>query len=145
MSYAGPTPRGKQLPPPQPASTKFAGSRSSVASTAAGTSSAGSRHSYDPRAAARAEGRSRRPSWDSMTVFAAGIALGLAVGVGTALLFAPQTGEETRYAIARRARRLRHRGGDAWEDLRRELGRAAKRRIRSVRERVRRKSGDEEP
>jgi len=80
-----------------------------------------------------------------MTVFAAGIALGLAVGVGTALLFAPQTGEETRYAIARRARRLRHRGGDAWEDLRRELGRAAKRRIRSVRERVRRKSGDEEP
>jgi len=80
-----------------------------------------------------------------MTVFAAGIALGLAVGVGTALLFAPQTGEEARYAIARRARRLRHRGGDAWEDLRRELGRAAKRRIRSVRERVRRKTGDEEP
>ena len=80
-----------------------------------------------------------------MTVFAAGIAVGLAVGVGTALLFAPQTGEETRYAIARRARRLRRRGGDAWEDLRRELSRAAKRRIGSVREKVRRKRDDEEP
>jgi gas vesicle protein len=80
-----------------------------------------------------------------MTVFAAGIAVGLAVGVGTALLFAPQTGEETRYAIARRARRLRRRGGDAWEDLRRELSRAAKRRMGSVREKVRRKRDDEEP
>jgi len=145
MSYAGPTPRGKQLPLPQPASKKFSGSRSSAESTAAGAGSAGPRHSYDPRAAERTEGRSRRRNRDSMTVFAAGIALGLAVGVGTALLFAPQTGEETRYAIARRARSLRRRGGDAWEDLRRELGRAAKRRMRSVRERVRRKSADEEP
>src|SRR5262245_12162332 len=143
MSYAGPTPRGKQLPLPQPAGNKFSGSRSSVASGATG-SATGPRHSYDPRSAGRAEGKPRRGTRDSMTVFAAGIAVGLAVGVGTALLFAPQTGEETRYAIAGRARRLRRRGGDAWEDLRRELSRAAKRRMRSVREKVRGKSGDDE-
>jgi len=73
-------------------------------------------------------------------VFAAGIAVGLAVGVGTALLFAPQSGEEVRYSIARRARRLSRRGGDAWEDLRRELRGATKRRMRSLRNAVRRKT-----
>jgi gas vesicle protein len=74
-----------------------------------------------------------------MTIFAAGIAVGLAVGVGTALLFAPQSGEEARFAIVRRARRLRRRGGDAWDDLRHELRRAGRRRMKSLRQAVRRK------
>jgi len=57
-------------------------------------------------------------------VLAAGLVLGLAVGAGVALLFAPQAGEDTRRAISRRGNRLANRGRDAWDDLRYELGRA---------------------
>jgi gas vesicle protein len=42
--------------------------------------------------------------------------LGLAVGAGLALLFAPQSGEETRDAVRRSARRLRRRAKDLAED-----------------------------
>ena len=38
--------------------------------------------------------------------------LGLALGAGAALLFAPQTGEETRRGIARRARRAQEAAQD---------------------------------
>jgi hypothetical protein len=72
--------------------------------------------------------RSPNPQWpsrssrrDQRAAFAAGIAIGLAVGAGVALLFAPQSGEDTRHAIADRSRRLAHRGGDVWDDLREEL------------------------
>ena len=140
MSYAGPTPRGKQLPPSHSTSEQFSASRATAASTGIGSA----RRSYDPRLGARASTEPRRRGWENMTVFAAGIAVGLAIGVGTTLLFAPQTGEETRYAIARRAQRIRRRGGDAWEDLRRELKRAAKRRLRSIKQAVRRKDDAEE-
>jgi gas vesicle protein len=79
-----------------------------------------------------------------MTIFAAGIAVGLAVGVGTTLLFAPQSGVDARYAIVRRARRLRRQGGDAWDELRHELRRAGRRRLKSIRQAVRRKRADAE-
>jgi gas vesicle protein len=61
--------------------------------------------------------------------------LGLAVGAGLALLFAPQAGEDTRRSIVRRGRKLTDRGRDAWDDLRDELRRAAKRRRREKQER----------
>jgi len=77
-----------------------------------------------------------------MTAFAAGIAIGLAVGVGTALLFAPQSGVDARRALTRRAQRLRRRGGDAWADLRFELRRAARRRMRALRGPFRRTDAD---
>src|SRR5437016_778545 len=54
-------------------------------------------------------------------VFTAGVALGVLVGAGIALLLAPQTGADTRRALARRGRRLTGRGRDAWDDLRVEL------------------------
>jgi hypothetical protein len=60
--------------------------------------------------------------------FTAGITLGLLFGAGIALLLAPQTGADTRRALARRGRRLRIRGRDAWDDLRVELRRARRRR-----------------
>lgn len=56
---------------------------------------------------------------------AAGVAVGLLVGAGLAFLYAPLEGRDTRRAIRRRARRVRHRGQDAWLDLRDELRRAA--------------------
>jgi gas vesicle protein len=70
-------------------------------------------------------------------VFAAGIALGLAIGAGAALLLAPQSGTDTRRAIVRRSRRLSRRGRDAWGDLREELSRAARRGRQAFRRRRR--------
>jgi gas vesicle protein len=64
-------------------------------------------------------------------IFAAGMAVGIAVGAAGALLFAPQSGADTRRAIARRGRRLGLRGRDAWEDLGDELRRFARRRRRA--------------
>ena len=48
---------------------------------------------------------------------AGSLLLGLAVGAGLALLLAPQTGEETRRAIARRARRATEAAQDFVEDV----------------------------
>jgi gas vesicle protein len=42
---------------------------------------------------------------------------GLAVGAGLALLFAPQSGAETRAQLARGARKVRRAAGNAAEDL----------------------------
>lgn len=63
---------------------------------------------------------------------AAGVALGLLVGVGLALLLAPETGADTRRLIRRKVRKLRGRGEDAWDDLRLEL-RKARRQLRRAR------------
>ena len=43
--------------------------------------------------------------------------LGLAIGAGLALLFAPQSGQETRQSIARGARRVRRAATDAVEGV----------------------------
>jgi gas vesicle protein len=43
--------------------------------------------------------------------------LGLAIGAGVALLLAPQSGEETRRSIARRARRAQEAAQDLVEDV----------------------------
>jgi len=43
--------------------------------------------------------------------------LGLALGAGVALLLAPQSGEETRQSIARRARRAQEAAQDLVEDM----------------------------
>jgi gas vesicle protein len=67
---------------------------------------------------------------DKLTVFASGLALGLLIGGGVALLFAPAPGSDVRHAIARRGKRARQRGSDAWEDLRHELRRMTRKRRR---------------
>ena len=64
-------------------------------------------------------------------IFAAGLAIGLAIGAGVALLIAPRSGATTRRRLARRGRRLARRGRDAWSDLRDELEAAATRRRRA--------------
>ena len=56
--------------------------------------------------------------------FLAGLGIGLAVGAAVALLFAPQSGADTRRALRRRGERVRTKAGDAWSDLRYELSRA---------------------
>ena len=43
--------------------------------------------------------------------------LGMAIGAGLALLFAPQSGDETRDSVRRAARKLRRRAHDLSEDV----------------------------
>jgi gas vesicle protein len=71
-------------------------------------------------------------------VFGAGIALGVLIGAGAALLFAPQSGSETRDEIMRGTRDFGFRATDAWEDLREELRHAATRGAKRLRRGVRR-------
>ncbi len=56
--------------------------------------------------------------------FAIGLAIGTLVGAGLALLFAPQSGEETRRIIRRRAKRLAADTRERYEDLRDRVRRA---------------------
>ena len=124
MSYAGPAARGKRASTVEPLRAE-PGSRSGV----------GRRTSYAPRAMSTGK---------STTIFAAGMAIGIAVGAGVAILFAPQSGAETRRQIARRGRHLGRRGRDAWGDLAYELKSAAKRRRKAWRERRERRREEKE-
>jgi hypothetical protein len=65
--------------------------------------------------------------WQRLGVFGLGIALGAFLGGGVALLLAPESGEEVRAGIGRRARAMREDARDAWDDLRDELDWAARR------------------
>ena len=80
-----------------------------------------------PRGLTRA---SERPS--RTAVLSTGIAIGLLVGAGMAMLLAPREGWETRRAFGRRMRRVGRRGRDVWDDLRDEL-RRARRHVRRAR------------
>ena len=64
-----------------------------------------------------------------------GLTIGLLVGAGLALLYAPQEGSETRHDLRRRLRRFGARGEDAWDGLRTELWRARRRYRRAKRRR----------
>jgi hypothetical protein len=75
----------------------------------------------------------RQPDWRRVGLFGAGLAIGLAVGAGAALLLAPQSGEETRELLGAGARRLGGRAADRWDELRDELRWLARRGRKSVR------------
>jgi len=117
MSYAGPASRATR-----------ASEMQLVASRSATTGRTGGQ-------GARPRAQTSTPREGRATVFTAGLLVGLAIGAGIALLVAPQSGAEARQALARRGRRLRHRGADAWEDLRDELRRVTRRRAESRRQR----------
>src|SRR4030081_866509 len=63
--------------------------------------------------------------WGQVALFGAGLALGLTLGAGAALLTAPRTGEETRAVLRGRVGRLRRtasrKSHDVWDELRDEL------------------------
>jgi len=50
--------------------------------------------------------------------FLAGLAIGALIGAGVALLFAPQSGEETRHDVSRRAKRVARDARERYDDLR---------------------------
>lgn len=66
---------------------------------------------------------------------ATGLAIGLLVGAGVALLLAPQRGVDARRDLSRGARRVRLGGRDAWADLRLEL-QHARRQLKRARRRA---------
>jgi len=80
----------------------------------------------------------RQVDWQHVGILGAGLLVGAIVGVSVALLFAPQSGIETRTAIRRRARVAKHRAGDAWGDLSDELAAVARRGRRRARRALRR-------
>ena len=115
MSYAGPAMRGSRLT----GTGKHPSERSKGRGSGRG-----------PGYPDLSVSRSPRQDSDKLTVFASGLALGLLVGGGVALLFAPAAGQDVRRAIARRGKRVHQRGGDVWDDLRHELHRIARKRRR---------------
>lgn len=129
MSYAGKAARGRRV------------QRDDVMSRVASRRTPSATRGPEREISLAPIARSYRPSeradasevdWQRVAIFATGTLLGAVVGAGAALLFAPQTGEETRRDIARQGRRLRSRTADAWDDLRDELQWAARRGRRSV-------------
>lgn len=57
------------------------------------------------------------PSARRNGTLAAGVAIGVLVGVGLALLLAPERGVDMRRRLRRRAHRLGLRGRDVWDEL----------------------------
>ena len=89
---------------------------------------------YDVTAPPAPVGRSfeEERDWRGAGILSLGIIAGALVGAGVALLFAPQSGEETRERIADRARRLGDRADAGWDDLRDELRRLRRRSRRAA-------------
>jgi hypothetical protein len=80
----------------------------------------------------------RSADWERIALVGAGLLVGALVGAGAALLLAPQSGQETRKTIRRKARVARHRATDAWDDLAGELAALARRKGRRARLAMRR-------
>jgi gas vesicle protein len=59
----------------------------------------------------------------SVRTFLAGLAIGALVGAGVALLFAPQSGSDTRRAVSRRAKHLARDARDHYDDVKDKLRR----------------------
>ena len=128
MSYAGPS-RATAASRRADRTTATSGSRSSRSSAAS---------AYLPDLG----DSGGETDWQEVALFGAGLALGVILGAGGALLTAPRTGAETRAALGARAARLRRstarHGQNAWDDLRDELRQAK----RALRNRKRRKMDD---
>ncbi len=107
--------------------TDFSNERSSEASPRPRRSDLDASDSLDstaPSASFRPRGKSyvEDSQWRHVAIFGAGIALGAMLGAGAALLFAPQSGEETRDLISERAHQFGGRIGDRIDDARGDLG-----------------------
>ena len=83
------------------------------------------------RSAGTAVAESR--DWARVGMFGAGIAVGVLLGAGAALLYAPQSGLEARTLLRGRARRATVRAANRWDELGAELRGAARRSKRRLR------------
>ncbi|HJR43358.1 MAG TPA: YtxH domain-containing protein [Gemmatimonadaceae bacterium] len=117
-----------------PRTTHFSRSRAGASAPRA-ASAAASDAQLDELEHEEPEGSSYEEStdWGRIGIFAAGLAAGLTIGAGVALLLAPASGEETREFLSDRARSLRGRADMGWDDLRDQLRWLARRGRTSVR------------
>lgn len=108
--------------------------------TATGAASAGSTAEDVPLATRRARALAAvngELDRGRTIAFGAGIAVGALIGAGLALLLAPQSGEATRTLITRGVRRVPDHLRDSWDDLGDELRYALRRRGKRMRRGVR--------
>jgi gas vesicle protein len=104
--------------------TEFSSVRSAGTTPRARQADADANESLDSGASSKPRGKSYSESMEikHAAIFGAGIAIGALIGAGAALLFAPQSGEETRELIGERARGFGSRIGDRIDDARGDLG-----------------------
>jgi YtxH-like protein len=122
--------------------SEYSSSRPSSTSSRSRTSDLDSSDAMDSMSSPRASGRSYSEDmqWRHAAIFGAGVALGALLGAGAALLYAPQTGEETREMLSERAQRFGGRIGERLDDARGDLGwymRRGRRKLRRGAERGR--------
>lgn len=91
------------------------------------------RQSVGSRAPGLGQARDDGQRWERVGWLGVGIAIGTVLGAGIALLYAPQSGLQTRAAIRHRGRAIATRGRDAWDELAEELGKVARRRMKKMR------------
>jgi hypothetical protein len=70
--------------------------------------------------------------WDNLGIFGAGLAVGLTLGAGLALLLAPRSGEETRELLGERSRWVGDRVSGGLDDIRYGVERATRRSRRKL-------------
>lgn len=104
--------------------TDFSGTRSASTPPRARQSDLDASDALDSNAPPKPRGKSFDESmqWKHAAIFGAGIALGAMIGSAAALLFAPQTGEETREMLSERAHQFGGRIGDRIDDAKGDLG-----------------------
>ena len=115
--------------------SEFSSSRPSGTTPRSRTSDLDANDSVDSRTPSKASGRSYSESmpWRNAAIFGAGVALGALIGAGAALLYAPQSGEETRELLSERAHQFGGRIGERIDDARGDLGWYMRRGRRKVR------------
>jgi gas vesicle protein len=103
--------------------TDFSSGRSAGSPPRARQADTDASDSLDSTIASKPSGRSYSTDMQlkHAAIFGAGIALGAMIGAGAALLFAPRSGEETREMLGERARDVRGRIGDRFDDARGDL------------------------
>jgi gas vesicle protein len=115
--------------------TDFSSVRSAGTTPRARQADADANDSLDSVGSAKPRGKSYSDDMKMKhaAIFSAGIAIGALIGAGAALLFAPQSGEETRELITERARGFGSRIGDRIDDARGDLNWYMKRGRRKMR------------
>jgi gas vesicle protein len=115
--------------------TDFSSVRSAGTTPRARQADADANDSLDSTSSSKPRGKSYSDDMKMkhVAIFGAGIALGAMIGAGAALLFAPQSGEETRELSSERARGFGSRIGDRFDDARGDLNWYMKRGRRKLR------------
>lgn len=122
--------------------SEFSSSRPSGTAPRSRQSDLDASDSLDSMTSRKPRGRSYSDDmqWRHAAIFGAGVALGALIGAGAALLYAPQTGEETREMLSERAHQFGGRIGERIDDARGDLGwymRRGRRKLRRGAERGR--------